>query len=105
MLYMYVSEWQFCLQLLDALEWCSEVGVECVSVYAFSIDNFKRSPAEVSALMHLAEVKLQEMLKVSFARHQNCMSNEGHPFLRIHCIEHNGLQEPYLTPNRDFNES
>ncbi len=53
------------LQLLDALEWCSEVGIKCVSVYAFSIDNFKRSPAEVSALMQLAEVKLEEMLKVS----------------------------------------
>lgn len=52
------------MQLLDALEWCSEVGVECVSVYAFSIDNFKRSPAEVSALMQLAEIKLQEMLEV-----------------------------------------
>lgn len=30
-------------KLIDALEWCLELGVECVSVYAFSIDNYKRS--------------------------------------------------------------
>ena len=51
-------------QLLDALEWCVEVGIECVSVFAFSIDNFNRSAAEVQALMGLAETKLQEMLQV-----------------------------------------
>lgn len=28
-------------QLLSALEWCLELGVEVVSVYAFSIENFK----------------------------------------------------------------
>ena len=55
------------VQLLDALEWCSEVGVQCVSVYAFSVENFKRSPEEVNALMQLAEIKLQEMLKVSLS--------------------------------------
>ena len=52
------------LQLLEALEWCVEVGVECVSVFAFSIDNFNRSAVEVRALMRLAESKLQEMLQV-----------------------------------------
>ena len=52
------------LQLLEALEWCVEVGIECVSVFAFSIDNFNRSPAEVEALMGLAQIKLQEMLQV-----------------------------------------
>lgn len=33
-------------------------------MYAFSVDNFKRSPAEVAALMALFETKLHEMLKV-----------------------------------------
>ena len=27
------------------------LGVECVSMYAFAIDNFKRGPEEVDALM------------------------------------------------------
>lgn len=40
------------------------MGVYCVSVFAFSVDNFKRSPEEVAALMHLAEKKLKEMLQV-----------------------------------------
>ena len=52
------------VQLLDALEWCLEMGVSCVSVYAFSIDNFKRPPQEVAMLMQLAEEKLEELLQV-----------------------------------------
>jgi len=51
-------------RLLAALEWCLELGVECVSVYAFSIDNYKRSSAEVELLMGLAELKLGTMLEV-----------------------------------------
>ena len=39
------------------------LGVRCVSVYAFAIENFKRSPEEVAALMTLAEEKLTEMSK------------------------------------------
>jgi ditrans,polycis-polyprenyl diphosphate synthase len=32
-------------QLLDALEWCFDLGVQVVTVYAFSIENFKaRAP-------------------------------------------------------------
>jgi ditrans,polycis-polyprenyl diphosphate synthase len=34
------------------------LNVRCVSVYAFSIENFKRAPDEVDALMVLAEEKL-----------------------------------------------
>jgi hypothetical protein len=52
------------LQLLDALEWCLELGICCVSVYAFSIDNFKRPAEEVALLMQLAEAKLGELLHV-----------------------------------------
>ncbi|KAK9815737.1 hypothetical protein WJX72_008740 [[Myrmecia] bisecta] len=49
-------------KLLDALEWCLDLGVQCVSVYAFSIENFRRSPEEVATLMALAEEKLQQLL-------------------------------------------
>jgi ditrans,polycis-polyprenyl diphosphate synthase len=51
-------------RLLDALEWCLELGVTCVSVYAFSIDNYRRSSEEVATLMQLAEEKLMQMLQV-----------------------------------------
>ena len=54
------------LQLLDALEWCLDLGICCVSVYAFSIDNFKRPAEEVALLMQLAEAKLGELLHVRF---------------------------------------
>lgn len=51
-------------RMLDALEWCLELGITHVSVYAFSVDNFNRSGDEVSALMTLAEEKLLEMIEV-----------------------------------------
>lgn len=41
-----------------------ELGVKHVTVYAFSIDNFQRSPEEVGALMHLAEAKYAELAQV-----------------------------------------
>lgn len=44
--------------MLDA---CMRLNVKCVSAYAFSIENFKRSEDEVSALMQLAEEKLAEL--------------------------------------------
>lgn len=40
--------------LLQILEVCLRLGVKCVSVYAFAIDNFKRPQSEVDALMSLA---------------------------------------------------
>ena len=45
------------------------LGVRCVSVYAFAIENFKRSQEEVNALMTLAEDKLTEMCKHGYVRH------------------------------------
>lgn len=51
-------------QMVDVLRWCLQLGVTHVSVYAFSIDNFRRSPGEVSALMALAEDKYGELCRV-----------------------------------------
>ncbi|OSD08648.1 Di-trans-poly-cis-decaprenylcistransferase [Trametes coccinea BRFM310] len=47
--------------LRKMLEICIKLKVRCVSAYAFSIENFKRSPEEVNALMDLAEEKLLEL--------------------------------------------
>ncbi|KAF8320604.1 Decaprenyl diphosphate synthase-like protein [Cantharellus anzutake] len=47
--------------LKRVLEICFRLGVKCVSVYAFSIENFKRSPDEVNALMDLAREKIKEL--------------------------------------------
>ena len=39
--------------LEKVLDWCVDLGIEIVTVYAFSIDNFKRPPNEVKGLMQL----------------------------------------------------
>lgn len=49
--------------LLRALGWCFEIGVRHVSAFAFAIDNFRRDPDEVSALMDLAEDKLEAIVE------------------------------------------
>ncbi|KAK0390301.1 hypothetical protein QR680_019289 [Steinernema hermaphroditum] len=50
-------------QLTKILEWCDDLGISEISVYAFAIDNFKRDPAEVNGLMTLAEEKFHELLR------------------------------------------
>lgn len=49
--------------VVQMLEICLRLGVKCVTVFAFSIENFKRSEGEVNALMELAESKLLELTK------------------------------------------
>ena len=49
-------------KLEEILEWCRELGIRTLTVYAFSTENFKRSPEEVNALMNLFEQKFKELL-------------------------------------------
>jgi ditrans,polycis-polyprenyl diphosphate synthase len=48
-------------RLRRVLLWCYELGMEEISVYAFSMDNFSRSQEEVDYLMELAESKLLDL--------------------------------------------
>ncbi|MCO5610593.1 hypothetical protein L7F22_064832 [Adiantum nelumboides] len=48
--------------LLRTLKDCLDLHVKIVTVYAFSIDNFQRSPVEVSALMDLMQSKLETLI-------------------------------------------
>lgn len=59
------------LQLISEqmLEVCLRLNIRCVSAYAFSIENFKRSPEEVDALMELAEKKLLELCQHGCVTH------------------------------------
>ena len=43
--------------MLQTLQWCLDIGINEVTVYAFSIENFKRSKEEVDGLMELARQK------------------------------------------------
>ncbi|KAL1594445.1 cis-prenyltransferase [Paraconiothyrium brasiliense] len=47
--------------LARILEVCYKAGVKVVTIYAFSIENFKRSKHEVDALMELAKLKLGQL--------------------------------------------
>lgn len=47
--------------LSHILELCYNVGVECVTIFAFSIENFKRSPYEVHNLMELTKARLEQI--------------------------------------------
>ena len=44
--------------LINILNHCNKIGVESLTVFAFSTENWKRSKAEVSALMRLLEYYL-----------------------------------------------
>ena len=48
--------------LNKALNWCFTMDVKEVTVYAFSIENFKRSPDEVNGLFDLARQKFSQLL-------------------------------------------
>ncbi|KAJ5892578.1 hypothetical protein N7504_009269 [Penicillium tannophilum] len=58
--------------LARILEVCYKSGVKVVTIYAFSIENFKRSKFEVDALMDMARVKLSQM-----AQHGDLLDRYG----------------------------
>lgn len=47
----------------QVLEWCFDLGTPEVTVYAFSIENFKRSQDEVDGLMELAKQKFDKLME------------------------------------------
>jgi tritrans,polycis-undecaprenyl-diphosphate synthase [geranylgeranyl-diphosphate specific] len=44
------------------LDWCHMLGVKYVTLYTFSMENFRRSPSEVQEIMHIAEEKFRKLL-------------------------------------------
>ena len=52
------------LQMVQTIKWCMELGVTTISVYAFSIENFKRNEDEVAFLMQLSQEKFGELMAV-----------------------------------------
>lgn len=66
-------------QILDV---CYKAGVKVVTVYAFSIENFKRPKHEVDALMDMARLKITQM-----AQHGELLDRYGA------CIRFLGNQE------------
>lgn len=53
------------LSLMSMMKYCYELGIKYISIYAFSIDNFRRKPHEVKYVMDLMLEKIEGMLKES----------------------------------------
>ena len=48
-------------KLWEVLSWCYDAGVQVVTVWCFSLDNFQRDTAEVQALLELFEDRTKEI--------------------------------------------
>lgn len=59
--------------MVQVIQWCLEMGIQNISVYAFSIDNYQRASDEVNSLMLLAEQKFQELMQV-VTSHKPCLT-------------------------------
>lgn len=46
----------------QTLLWCKHLNIQEVTVYAFSIENFKRTKDEVDGLIELARQKFERLL-------------------------------------------
>ena len=49
-------------KFMETLEWCLDLGIMELTVYVFSIENFKRPKEEVDGLMELAKQKVTKLL-------------------------------------------
>ena len=54
----------------ELLDWCLDVGVRSITLYAFSTENFQRSPREVGEIMQLAEERLSGILTNKYIHEQ-----------------------------------
>ncbi|CAN8271252.1 unnamed protein product [Cochlearia groenlandica] len=57
--------------LMSMLRYCYELGIKYVTIYAFSIDNFRRKPEEVESLMDLMLEKIKSLLEKESIVHQH----------------------------------
>jgi undecaprenyl diphosphate synthase len=55
-----MGHWKGADTLTHIVRAASDLGIKVLTVFAFSTENWKRSPEEVEALMHLFKVYLQE---------------------------------------------
>jgi len=46
----------------NLLDWCLQLGVKSITLYAFSTENFRRSKKEIEELMQIFEEKLRKLL-------------------------------------------
>jgi len=49
-------------KLEEVLTWCETLGVKIVSIWVFSLDNFKRDQSEVTSILALIEKKMRDLI-------------------------------------------
>ncbi|XP_041354444.1 dehydrodolichyl diphosphate synthase complex subunit DHDDS-like [Gigantopelta aegis] len=88
-------------KLADTLDWCLNLGITEVTVYAFSIENFKRSKDEVSCLMELARQKFERLMqeKDMLQKHGVCIRVLGDIKLLPLDIQQNIAEAVNFTKN------
>ncbi|XP_061146022.1 dehydrodolichyl diphosphate synthase complex subunit DHDDS isoform X1 [Syngnathus typhle] len=61
--------------VFQTLRWCKHLNIQEVTVYAFSIENFKRTKDEVDGLMELAKQKFERLLdeRENLEKHGVCI--------------------------------
>uniref|UniRef100_A0ABI8A2S1 Alkyl transferase n=1 Tax=Felis catus TaxID=9685 RepID=A0ABI8A2S1_FELCA len=91
-------------KLAETLRWCLNLGILEVTVYAFSIENFKRSKSEVDGLMDLARQKFSRLME------EQCFLNVCFAYTSRHEISNAvremawGVEQGLLDPS-DISES
>lgn len=46
----------------NLLDWCEQLGVKFVTLYTFSVENFRRKPVEIKEIMNIAEKRFRKLL-------------------------------------------
>lgn len=49
-------------KLDDLLTWCNEIGISAITLWALSVDNLKRPPSEIAAILGAVETKIAALL-------------------------------------------
>lgn len=57
------GHWEGADKVEEFLDWCVELGVNTVTLYSFSTENFTREESEIQELMKLFESTLEEVMR------------------------------------------
>ncbi|XP_048206546.1 dehydrodolichyl diphosphate synthase complex subunit DHDDS isoform X2 [Perognathus longimembris pacificus] len=91
-------------KLAETLRWCLNLGILEVTVYAFSIENFKRSKNEVDGLMDLARQKFSSLMEEQekLQKHGVCIRVLGD--LHLLPLDLQGLIAQAVQATKNYNK-
>ncbi|XP_022081712.1 dehydrodolichyl diphosphate synthase complex subunit DHDDS-like [Acanthaster planci] len=88
-------------KMAEMLQWCLDLDIKEVTVYAFSTENFKRSREEVNGLMELARQKFARLLqeKEQLMKHGVCIRVLGELHLLPKDVQEAVAEAMYFSRN------